>query len=267
MTVWRGAAWLASRMAAAGFEVPRIASEVFVSEAVALGFLSSREPYDRFWSESADELVVNGFDYDRRAPGRRRSAYVDAVIADRTGGDLALSNPGLFGWQHLRRGGDERVEASFARFRSVVAERKAEEVGREGYARLADRLDKGPAAAFKVLAEDLPLRFVKGRELSQTIDGPCLISVCEAPLKPFLYFEPGRHWRALHDLSVSVGVYVPGGAVRFFNVNTLLQQMHWYRRVEGMDEAALGLAAHARFVVELAAAMNEGEASTGETTR
>lgn len=255
---WKGAPWLAEQMAKAGFGVSAIAEDVFVSEARARGMLSSVEDYDRFWTELADEFVRKGFRLGRREDGYR-SQYIDGLLAGQDLHTFLRANPGLSGGveafpieiQHDYR----------TRIRRAVDDRKANEAARPEVAALAPLMDRGPKAVLQVLAAELGLEMTTGRKIGIKVDGPCLLGEPANGVRPLLFWESGRSWRAHGSLSMACGVQV-GCEVRF-GAEAIHRGLRWYSTGTSNGEAALGLAAHARFVVELAAALNDGE-GTGE---
>lgn len=253
---WKGAAWLADQLVAAGFEVPRVATDAFIADALEARLLSSREDYDRFWAELADEQVRNGFRGDGRLAGYR-SPYIERLLAGRDLRTFVGENPGLFGWSRDPRPVEVR-EGFRVRIFEAVEMRKAVERKRLDVTSLADRLARGPASAMKVLAAELPLEQCKGRDIGLPVDGLCLLASGSGGVRPFLFWESGRHWRQLGDLSVQCGVQI-GGEVRFSNPSDLCKGLHWYKRVGAPEDAALGLTAYARFVVELSGALSEDD--------
>ncbi|MCF8505307.1 MAG: hypothetical protein K9G59_10375 [Caulobacter sp.] len=251
---WRGAEWVKSRLAAAGFETPRIATQVYVSEAVTHGLLESAEAYEIFCSEYSDEGVRNALDGGRSG---YRSPHIEALAAGLDRSTFAKLNPGLTG-DLLSALPTDALEAYRKRLRAIVQEQKAAEIAAGRYELSAGLVDKGPAASFKALAKTLPLRFAKGTELGLPVDGPCLVSETSGPLRPILFFEPGRRMARV-DLSASPLLLRGSSIVSGFDMRQIVPNLHWYSRIGSSEEAALGLAAYARFVVELAAALNDGE--------
>lgn len=251
---WKGAAWLADQLVAAGFEVPRVATGVFVADALDAGILSSRDDYDRFWAEMAEELVRNGFRSDGRIAGYR-SSYIERRLAGRDLRTFVSESPGLFGWSNDPRPAEER-EASRRRLLEAIEKRKAVEWARPDVVELAKKLARGPAAAMTALATELPLKPCKGRDIGLPADVPCLLAEGSGGRRPFLLWESGRNWRRVGDLSVGCGIQIDG-EVRQSNPAELCRGLHWYRRVGSDEDAALGLMAYARFVVGLSKALKE----------
>ena len=256
---WRGAEWVKSRLASAGFEVPRIATQVYVSEAVKHGLLDSLEAYETVWSEYSDEWVRNVLDEGRSG---YRSPHIEALAAGLDRRAFLELNPGLIGdlFRVLPR---DAFEAYRNRLLAVVQEQKEAEIAAGRYELSAGLVERGPAASFKALAKTLPLRLARAAELGLPIDGPCLVSETSGPLTPILFFEPGRRMARV-DLSASPLMLRGTSMVPGFDIRRIVPNLHWYGSIGSSEEAALGLAAYARFVVELAAALNDGE-GTGET--
>ena len=253
---WKGSAWLADQLLAAGFEIPRVATDVVVADALEASMLSSRGEYDRFWEEMADELVRNGFQGGRPVAGYR-SPYIERIIAGRDIKTFVSESPGLFGRSNVPAYSEAR-EAFLHRVLKAVETRKAVERARADVVDLAKSLARGPAAAMKALAASLPLTQRGGREIGLPVDFPCLVAEGSGRRSPFLLWESGRNWRRLGDLSVGCGIRIDG-EIRHSNPADLCRELHWYKRVSSDEDAALGLMAYARFVVELSRALTEEE--------
>jgi len=252
-----GGDWLASRMVATGFEVPSLATRAYVAEAVKLGLLESAEAYDRFWRETAEELVRNA----RGGPDANyRSPYLEEIASGQDRVTFNGLNLGLFDAVSLFPG--ETGRSFHARRLDLIREQKAVE-GSKLDGQLVRAINKGPAAALKVLAKTLPLSFARGRELGLPFDGPCLVGNCSERLRPILFFEPGRRMARV-DLSAHILLLREGQIIQGFSADKLVRGIGWYQQIASQEEEALGLAAYARFVVELAAGLNDGK-GTGET--
>lgn len=259
MRSWKGAPWLAEQMARAGFGVPTVAKDVFVSEAVARGVLSSPEGYDRFWAEWADEFVRNDFRPARE--GGYRSPYISGLLAGQELSAFLRASPGLSGGAEAFPAGvqnDYRL-----RWRHAVEGQREREAARPEIAALAPLMNKGPKAVLRLLAAELDLEMTTGLKIGIRVDGPVLLGAPVDGVRPLLFWEAGRSWRAHGDLSIGCGVQA-GHEVLLGGVDVLHPGLRWYSRGKTNAEAVLGLAAYARFVVELAAALNDGE-GTGET--
>jgi len=234
-----------------------------VADALDAGVLSSRDDYDRFWAERADELVRSGFQGDRRIAGYR-SPYIERLLAGRDFRTFVRENPGLFGWSIDPRPADKK-EAFRLRLLAAVEKRKGIELTRPDVADLTDRLARGPAAAMNALATALPLTPCRGREIGFPLDVPCLLAENSGERRPFLLWESGRNWRRHGDLSVVCGIQIDG-EVRQSNLAEFWKGLHLYRRVQSDADAALGLIAYAHFIVELSAALTNDDTAREAST-